>query len=102
MCGMAADVSAALVVLTVIPLALLQVPNLIAVAPPGTLATAGASRSGAELVRAAGLALPAMLIAAPAAALAARRAAGAASLAAIAVLLAARACRGSAATPSSG
>ncbi len=72
--GAPANVSAALVVIVVVPLALLQVPNLIALAVPGMRAIGSVSRSEPELVRAAGLALPAMLLAAPTAALAARRA----------------------------
>ena len=72
--GAPANVSAALVVIVVVPLALLQVPNLIALAVPGMRAIGSVSRSEPELVRAAGLALPAMLFAAPTAALAARRA----------------------------
>ncbi len=71
--GVPVNLAVGLVVLAVVPLALLQVPNLVAVAEPGTLVTGGGSRSGTELIRAAGLALPAMLLAAPVATLAARR-----------------------------
>ena len=71
--GVPANLVVGLVVLAVVPLALLQVPNLVAVAEPGMPVTGGGSRSGTELIRAAGLALPAMLLAAPVATLAARR-----------------------------
>jgi hypothetical protein len=75
--GVLGDLSAALVVLAAVPLALLQIPNLIAAAEPAMLASvASGSRYEAALIRAAGLALPAMLLAAPVAALAARRGRG--------------------------
>jgi hypothetical protein len=80
--GLSADTSAALVVLTVVPLVLLQMPNLIAAAVPSMIASLGAGTGGAAgpgtgtgpaLLRAAGLALPAMVLASPPAAVAARR-----------------------------
>jgi hypothetical protein len=76
--GLVADISAVLVVVTVTPLVLLQMPNLIAAAIP---AMADSLRAGtqigpqaaAELVRVSGFALPAMLLVSPPAAVAARR-----------------------------
>jgi len=71
------DFSAALIVLATVPLAFLQIPDLIAAAEPTMLASvASGSRYGNAVIRAAGLALPAMLLAAPAAALGARRGPG--------------------------
>lgn len=65
-----ADVAAALVVLAVVPLALLQVPDAIEWAVPARFASAAALTS---LLRASGLALTAMAIAAPLGGLAVRR-----------------------------
>ena len=75
--GVRGDFSAALIVLAAVPLAFLQIPDLIAAAEPTMLASvASGSRYGNAVIRAAGLALPAMLLAAPAAALGARRGPG--------------------------
>jgi hypothetical protein len=67
-------VAAVLVVACVVPLALLQLPNLIAsLLPAGTLAQIAGQGSVLGLVRAAGLALPVMACVAPVAAVLARR-----------------------------
>jgi len=69
--GSLAGVAAAVIVASVVPLALLQVPNVIA----GALPAAALTRLGgaAGVVRAAGLALPTMACVAPMAAVLARR-----------------------------
>jgi hypothetical protein len=73
-----ADISAVLVVVTVTPLVLLQMPNLIAAAIPAMAESLRAGthigpHAAAELVRVSGFALPAMLLVSPPAAVAARR-----------------------------
>lgn len=76
--GLVADISAVLVVVTVTPLVLLQMPNLIAAAIPAMAESLRAGthigpHAAAELVRVSGFALPAMLLVSPPAAVAARR-----------------------------
>ncbi|MBV9446439.1 MAG: hypothetical protein JO345_11170 [Streptosporangiaceae bacterium] len=66
----AADLAAALVVATVVPLTLLQIPDAIAWAIPPRFASPG---SATGLLRASGLALCAMVVAAPSGGLAVRR-----------------------------
>jgi hypothetical protein len=70
--GTAAGLAAAAVVVTVIPLVLVQVPDAIAWSLPARFAHGGPNTL-ASLLRAAGLALPVMAVAAPFGALATRR-----------------------------
>jgi hypothetical protein len=72
--GIPAALAVALIVASVVPLAMLQLPNLLVSAmPAATLAKIAGRHGAASLVRACGLALPVMACAAPVAALLARR-----------------------------
>jgi hypothetical protein len=70
--SVAADIAAAMVVMTVVPLALLQLPDAIAWAVPGQFAAAGPG-TVTSLLRVSGLALTAMVISVPLGALGVRR-----------------------------
>jgi hypothetical protein len=72
--GLLAGGAGVLIVASVVPLSLLQLPNLMGLGlPPSVIARLAGQDGAAELVRAAGLALPVMACVAPVAAVLARR-----------------------------